>query len=77
VNTVVPGYIHSNRWQRLSLSVIRRRRANIPLGREASPADVAEAIYFLSMDQAAMITGARLVVDGGCLAQLYPKDVEA
>lgn len=76
VNTVVPGYIHSDRWQRLPASVVRRRRANIPLGCEASPTDVAEAVYFLSMDQAAMITGARLVVDGGCLAQLYPKDVE-
>lgn len=45
----------------------RVRRA-IPLGRLAEPIDVAEAIWFLASDAAAMITGVVLPVDGGNLA---------
>jgi NAD(P)-dependent dehydrogenase (short-subunit alcohol dehydrogenase family) len=40
----------------------------IPLGRLASPADVAEAIVFLAGDGAAHITGVTLPVDGGYTA---------
>jgi NAD(P)-dependent dehydrogenase (short-subunit alcohol dehydrogenase family) len=77
VNTVAPGYIHSDRWATLAAAQVRRRRANVPLGRESTPEDIAQAVLFLASDQAANITGARLVVDGGCSAQLFPGDVEA
>lgn len=39
--------------------------ATIPLGRLAEPADVAAAAVFLASDDAAMITGTALEVDGG------------
>ena len=42
---------------------------NIPLGRVASPEDVAEAVYFLASSSASMITGQALVVDGGWTAR--------
>jgi NAD(P)-dependent dehydrogenase (short-subunit alcohol dehydrogenase family) len=77
VNSVAPGYIHSDRWATLAKAMARRRRANVPLGREATPEDIAQAVLFLASDQAASITGTRLVVDGGCSAQLFPTDVEA
>ena len=35
----------------------------------AEPADIADAIVFLASDQARMITGHTLPVDGGFLAQ--------
>lgn len=76
VNMVVPGYIHSDRWKSLTNGVVARRRANLPLGREARAIDVAEAILFLASDAARSITGARLAVDAGSLAQLLPADVE-
>jgi 3-oxoacyl-[acyl-carrier protein] reductase len=39
--------------------------ATIPLGRFSTPADIANAAAFLCSDEAAMITGAALEVDGG------------
>ncbi len=40
-------------------------KASIPLGRLSSPEDVAEAALWLASDDAAMITGVALNVDGG------------
>ena len=76
VNTVAPGYIHTERWDTLSEHDTLRRRANIPLGREASADEVAAAVLFLASDEAAGIHGARLVVDGGCSAQHMPVDCD-
>jgi NAD(P)-dependent dehydrogenase (short-subunit alcohol dehydrogenase family) len=41
---------------------------SIPLGRLPEPRDMAAAVLFLVSDQARMITGALLPVDGGNLA---------
>lgn len=41
-----------------------------PLGRIATPRDVAEAVAFLASDRAAFITGTTLTVDGGLLLPL-------
>jgi NAD(P)-dependent dehydrogenase (short-subunit alcohol dehydrogenase family) len=76
VNTVVPGYIFTRRWEGLDPAVITRRRANVPLGREAAADDVAGAVLYLASDEARRVTGARLVVDGGCSIQLVPEDLE-
>jgi NAD(P)-dependent dehydrogenase (short-subunit alcohol dehydrogenase family) len=76
VNTVVPGYIHTERWDSLSEPDTLRRRANVPLGREAAARDIADAVLFLASDEAANVTGARLTVDGGCSAQHMPRDVD-
>ena len=76
VNTVAPGYIHTDRWTTLAKTRIRRRRANVPLGREAAAEDIAQAVLFLASDQAANITGTRLIVDGGCSAQHLPEDID-
>ncbi len=42
--------------------------SRIPLGRLATPEDVAHAVVFLAGDGAAMITGHALLVDGGWTA---------
>jgi NAD(P)-dependent dehydrogenase (short-subunit alcohol dehydrogenase family) len=76
VNTVAPGYIHTDRWAKLAPAHVQRRRANIPLGREATANDIAKAVLFLSSSDAANITGVRLVVDGGCSAQHMPPDID-
>lgn len=43
-------------------------RASVPLGRIAEPVETANAILFLSSDEASFVTGAELIVDGGFTA---------
>lgn len=43
--------------------------ASVPLGRLASPEDVAQAIVYLASDESAHVTGASIPVDGGYTAQ--------
>jgi NAD(P)-dependent dehydrogenase (short-subunit alcohol dehydrogenase family) len=40
-----------------------------PLGRIATPEEVAQAIYYLASDEAGFVTGAVLTIDGGVTAQ--------
>jgi 3-oxoacyl-[acyl-carrier protein] reductase len=44
---------------------VESMRETIPLGRLAEPEDVAHAAAFLASDEAAMVTGSALEVDGG------------
>lgn len=77
VNAISPGYIHTTRWESLSDATRKRRRANIPLGREATGEDIGRAVVFLASSLSDNIVGAHLTIDGGASAQLYPMDVEA
>ena len=76
VNCVCPGPIDTELTRRsfaeqaerndLPLeSVLATFRANIPLGRFGLPEDVADVVRFLASPEAAYITGASIVVDGG------------
>lgn len=40
-------------------------KAEIPAGRFAEPAEIAAAVVYLSSDEAAMVNGTELRVDGG------------
>jgi NAD(P)-dependent dehydrogenase (short-subunit alcohol dehydrogenase family) len=44
----------------------QRRVAGTPMGRMVTPLEVAYAFLFLASDEALMITGTNLKVDGGC-----------
>ena len=44
---------------------LKRFRASIPLGRMPDPIDTANALLFLASDEARMITGVSLAIDGG------------
>ena len=76
VNEVAPGYIYTDRWDRLDAIVRDRRRRNCPLHQEATGDDIAQAVAFLASDAARNICGERLVVDAGCSAQHMPEDVD-
>ena len=69
VNAVAPGYINTSGWDAFDkVDVEESAGLKIPLGRWASPSEVAEPVAFLSSEAASYITGAVLIVDGGMLA---------
>jgi len=76
VNCVVAGYIHTARWDDLPEEHAERRRANLPLGNEATGKDIADTVLFLASDAAAKITGTEIVVDAGGMSQLVPPDCD-
>jgi len=64
-NVVVPGYVKSRLTDVLSEDQTGAMLENTPLGRLGDPEDVAGAVRFLCSEDAAFITGAVLLVDGG------------
>lgn len=71
VNAVAPGTVRTRAWdERLSANphVFDEVTAWYPLGKVATPADVAAAVAFLVSDEAAHVSGVVLPVDGGIMA---------
>ncbi len=67
INSVAPGYMHT---PMTSNTLLRPRESQaiqerIPLGRVASPSEVAAVILFLIHTSASFIHGTSIVVDGG------------
>jgi 3-oxoacyl-[acyl-carrier protein] reductase len=64
-NVVAPGYVTTRLTEVLPEDATKAMLENTALGRLGEPKDVAGAVRFLSSDDAAFITGAVLLVDGG------------
>jgi NAD(P)-dependent dehydrogenase (short-subunit alcohol dehydrogenase family) len=71
VNAVAPTWVSTDLTLGLfsNPELMGRVLDMTPMRRLAEPADIADAIVFLASDQARMITGHTLPVDGGFLAQ--------
>ncbi len=76
VNAVHPGFVWTKLVEQRALcrygtraAALEAFRAMNPMNRIVEPEDVAAAVAFLASDDARMITGADLVVDGGRLIQ--------
>jgi NAD(P)-dependent dehydrogenase (short-subunit alcohol dehydrogenase family) len=73
VNTLHPGPVANSFQSRIEVSATGLPASdaaavfdsNIPLGRHASPSEVARAALFLASDASSFVTGATLPVDGG------------
>lgn len=71
VNSIHPGFIdtpmtapaHSNN------AVADERMRATPIGRFGTPYDIAMGCVYLASDEAAFVTGAELVIDGGVIAK--------
>jgi len=65
VNVVAPGMVDTDMIASLGDQRTEQLRSMVPLGRAATPDEVAGAVVFLSSDDAGYVTGAVLPVDGG------------
>ena len=81
LNTVVPGLMHTPLIGSLAEKynngdvegLIKKRNAAVPLGNKmGDPHDTAYCIVFLSSQCARHVTGQKLVVDGGVVANSAP-----
>ncbi len=64
-NVVAPGFVETDMTGVLSDEQRAAIKAQVPLGRYASPEEVAAAVTWLASDGAAYVTGAVIPVDGG------------
>jgi 3-oxoacyl-[acyl-carrier protein] reductase len=65
VNVVAPGFVETDMTDAMSDDAQKAMQDAVPLGRPATPDDVAQAVLFLASPAAQYITGHVLHVDGG------------
>lgn len=67
VNSVAPGVVDTNMWaeNKKMPGVVASVEALTPLGRWATPEDVADVVAFLASDAARFVTGVTVSADGG------------
>jgi 3-oxoacyl-[acyl-carrier protein] reductase len=68
-NAVAPGFVLTELTESLPENIKAGILAATPLGRFATPDEIANAVAFLASDDAAYITGHVLTVDGGLVMQ--------
>ncbi len=72
-NCVCPGNVDTNIVKRGTPGEVaefwRQASRAEPIGRNAKPEEIANAILFLGSDESSFVTGAPLIVDGGYLAR--------
>ncbi|MCS6966519.1 MAG: 3-oxoacyl-[acyl-carrier-protein] reductase [Candidatus Kapabacteria bacterium] len=65
VNCVAPGYVETAMTEQLTEQQQKAIREAIPLGRVATPEEIAAVVSFLASPEASYITGQTIIVDGG------------
>ena len=65
VNVVIPGLLKVGMGARLDRRVVARRLEDIPLGRLGRGEEAADAVLFLTSDEASYVVGQAITVDGG------------
>ena len=65
VNTVAPGFVPVERHADVPDTDRDAYVASVPAGRFGTPAEIAHAVSFFAAEEAAFVTGQRIVIDGG------------
>jgi len=75
VNSVAPGLIETEIGLDFPLKPAfwEYAKEHIPLGKLGAPKDVAGAVVFLASEAGRYITGQHIIVDGGLLADQFPR----
>jgi len=71
VNALCPGPVETPLLMRLFAgdpAAYERRRVHLPMGRLATPREIANAALFLASDESSYVNGATFLVDGGLTA---------
>lgn len=73
INNIAPGAIATpiNTALLANKPKLEALRNNIPLGRLGTPEDVASMVAYLASDEAAYVTGATFVIDGGLMRNYH------
>ncbi len=65
VNAIAPGFIKTAMTNAMPPEVLQNMAAKVPVARLGETSDIANAVLFLSSDQASYINGTVISVDGG------------
>ncbi|OUM00905.1 acetoacetyl-CoA reductase [Variovorax sp. JS1663] len=65
VNLIAPGYTETAMVDTVAPEIMAQVLKTIPVGRLASPAEIANGVVFLASDEASYITGTTLSINGG------------
>jgi NAD(P)-dependent dehydrogenase (short-subunit alcohol dehydrogenase family) len=72
-NSVHPGPVDTPMRQEglagLGSAALEERLRRVPLGRVATPEEIAYGVLYLASDESSFVTGSELVIDGGYTAQ--------
>ena len=64
-NVIAPGYTDTAMVSAVRPEVMEQILKTVPVGRLATPAEIARAVVFLASDDAGFITGITLSINGG------------
>ena len=73
-NSIHPGFVETRMLEDIAAggrdpeALREKLRTGVPLGRIAEPDEVAALVVYLASDEAAFVTGAEFVIDGGVTA---------
>jgi NAD(P)-dependent dehydrogenase (short-subunit alcohol dehydrogenase family) len=77
VNAVAPGPILTHHLERAGERHQRAAANAMPMRRVGQPSEVADAVVWLSSEQASFVTGTTVAIDGGKLAGTAPFSAQA
>jgi NAD(P)-dependent dehydrogenase (short-subunit alcohol dehydrogenase family) len=74
VNAVAPGLVRTGLTDGMWLmpEIVDEYVENAPIGRHATPDEIANLVTFLASDEAAFMTGGLHLIDGGAATRRYP-----
>jgi NAD(P)-dependent dehydrogenase (short-subunit alcohol dehydrogenase family) len=68
VNAICPGLVITGMTESASSEAVEAMKAQIPLGRDGRPEEIAAVVVFLASEESSYLSGVALPIDGGFVA---------